>query len=287
MGKGRYFAEWTLIVALMGIAKATPWEQLPMVAAPLARLLWWALPKRRAITVDNLTHALKCSPSDALQLAHKVFQHVALTALEFLKMGTAPQDALMRVRLQGLDEAQKAWKRWGRLILVTGHLGNFELLGAKLAQVFPLWVVARPQSPAAWKIIRHIRESVGMRVLDKFGSVREALRVLRRGEVLGLLADQHAGDGSAALVLPFFGRPATFFKTPALLAARTGAPLVFCYDVRLPDGTHKGVLLPPCLVSEAEVPAATEWFCRQLEQAILQTPEQWWWLHDRWKINRS
>jgi len=279
-------AERWVIIALMQAAAVTAWERLPTLAAPLAQLLWRTLPKRRAIAVDNIMRAFQWGQAEAQRLALRVFHHVALTALEFLKMGAAPKDAIARVRLQGLDEAQTAWKRGSGLILVTGHIGNFELLGARLAQAFPLWVVARPQSPAAWQFIRHIREKAGMQVLDKFGSVREALRVLRRGGVLGLLADQHAGDGTGALIVPFFGRPASVFKTPALLAARTGVPLVFCYDIRLPDGTHQGVLLPPRFVRDGEVTEATEWLCRQLEQAILQAPEQWWWLHDRWKIGR-
>jgi KDO2-lipid IV(A) lauroyltransferase len=283
----RYLAERLLLKGLTALVSVTTWERLPTLAKPLGRWLWLSFPKRRAITLDNLRWALKCDETTAKKLAQGVFHHVALTALEFLRMGIAPKEALAKVRLRGLEAAKEAWQQKGGLILVTGHLGNFELLGARLAQEFPLWVVARPQSPAVWQAIRSIREKVGMRVLDKFGSVREALRILRKGEVLGLLADQHAGDGTGTLILPFFGRPAAVFKTPALLAARTKAPLVFCYDVRLTDGSHEGVLLPPRWVGEDEVEEATEWFCRQLERAILRAPEQWWWLHDRWKVARS
>ncbi len=125
-----------------------------------------------------------------------------------------------------------------------------------------------------------------MRVIDKIGSIREALKVLQQGGALGLLADQHAGDGAGAMVAQFFGRPASVFKTPALLAARTGTPLVFCYDIRLPDGTHEATFLEPRGVSGDEVESATLWFCDELEKAILKAPEQWWWLHDRWKTAR-
>lgn len=282
----RYLVELLLTIALMKVAAVTSWERLPILAAPLSRLLWLILPRRRAITVDNLKQALHLSQDEATAMARHVFRHVVLTMLEFLKMGTKPQDAIGRVSVQGLEEVKETWQRCGKLIIVTGHFGNFELMGARLAQEFPLWVIARPQSPAVWQVIKRIREKAGMRVLDKLGSMREALRVLRRGEVLGMLIDQHAGDGAGTLVVPFFGRPASVFRTPALLAVRTGSPIVFGYDVRLPNGQHEVLLLPPKEVKAGEVDDVTIWFCRELERAILRTPEQWWWLHDRWKAAR-
>lgn len=282
----RFLAERILVKSIVCIARTAGWNALPLVAKPLSRLLWLALPKRRAITIDNLKHALKCSEGEAEKLAQKVFHHVALTALEFLKADAHPQEAVKRVKLSGFEKVKGVWEHFGKLIFVTGHLGNFELLGARVAQELPLWVVARPQSPASWQIIKSTREKLGMKVIDKIGSVREALKVLQRGGALGLLADQHAGDGAGTMIVKFFGRPASVFKTPALLAARTGAPLVFCYDIRLPNGSHAATFLEPKHVNDDEVEDATLWFCEELEKAILQAPEQWWWLHDRWKVAR-
>lgn len=283
----RHSAERLLIAGLMKVVTKISWEQLPMLATPLARFLWVALPRRQAITVDNLQKALHLSQPEATKMAKGVFRHFVLTALEFLRLGDAPKEAIAKVHIHGLEEAKAAWQLKQGLIIVTGHLGNFELMGARLAQEFPIWVIARPQSPAVWKVIKDIRERAGMKVLEKFGSVREALHVLRHGEVLGMLADQHAGEGAGTMVIPFFGRPASVFKTPALLAARTGVPIVFGYDVRLADGYHKVVLLPPKEIRSDEVESATIWLCKELEKAILQTPEQWWWLHDRWKVARQ
>lgn len=285
--KWRFLSERIFIKCVVCIACVARWDDLPLVSKPLSRLLWLSLPKRRAITVDNLKKAFNCSEREAKLMAQKVFQNLVLTALEFLKAGLKPQEAMERVQIQGLEKVKEFWEQFGKLIFVTGHLGNFELLGAKIAQELPLWVVARPQSPASWQIIKSVREKLGMKVIDKIGSVREALKILREGGTLGLLADQHAGEGSGTMVIKFFGRPASFFKTPALLAARTGAPLVFCYDIRLPDGKHQSNLLQPKQISSEEVESATVWFCEELERAILRAPEQWWWLHDRWKIARQ
>lgn len=282
----RFLAERIFVKSVVCIACGAKWDDLPKIAKPLSRLLWLALPKRRAIAVDNLKKSLKCSEGEAVELARKVFHHVVLTALEFLKAGSQPQEALARVKLMGFEKVRLAWEQFGKLIFVTGHLGNFELLGARIAKELPLWVVARPQSPASWQIIKRTREKLGMRVIDKIGSVREALRVLRQGGALGLLADQHAGDSAGAMVVQFFGRPASVFKTPALIAARTETPLIFCYAIRLPDGTHEASFSEPKQVSDDEVESATLWFCEELERAILKAPEQWWWLHDRWKIER-
>jgi len=282
----RFLAERIFVKSVVCVACAAMWDDLPLVAKPLSRLIWLALPKRQAITVDNLMRALKCSESEAKEMARKVFHHVVLTALEFLKAGSQPEEAMKRVHLRGFEKVKEAWERFGKLVFVTGHLGNFELLGARVAQDLPLWVIARPQSPASWQIIKSAREKLGMKVIDKIGSVKEALKVLKQGGALGLLADQHAGDGAGTMVVQFFGRPASVFKTPALLAARTGAPLVFCYDTRMPNGIHVATFLEPKQVADDEVESVTVWFCEELERAILKTPEQWWWLHDRWKIAR-
>lgn len=282
----RFFAERSFIKLLKWTASITRWENLPSVAKPLAKILWVTLPKRRAITIDNLKQALKCDGSVANELAKKVFHHVALTALEFLKMDSSPEEALAQVRVKGWDEVKAMYQQQGNLIFVTGHLGNFELMGARIAKELPLWVIARSQSQAAWQVIKGIREKVGMRVIEKPGSLKEAIKALKQGGALGILADQHAGEGPGTIVIPFLGRLASIFKTPALLAARTKSPLVFCYDVRLPDGTHESVFLPPRFVQNHEVEEVTIWFCKQLEEAILKAPEQWWWLHDRWKVAR-
>jgi len=283
----RFWGERIFVRSVVCAACAARWDDLPLLAKPLSRLLWLALPKRRAVTVDNLMRALKCTEGEAKELAQRVFHHVVLTALEFLKAGSQPQEALKRVQVSGFEAVRAAWEQFGKLVFVTGHLGNFELLGAKVAQELPLWVVARPQSPASWQIIKGTRERLGMKVIDKIGSVREAVKVLRQGGALGLLADQHAGSSAGTMIVKFFGRPASVFKTPALLAARTGAPLVFCYDIRLPDGRHMASFSEPKRVEDDEVEDATVWFCEELERAILKAPEQWWWLHDRWKIERQ
>lgn len=282
----RFLSEQVLIKFIILVARSVEWADLPLVAKPTSTLLWRFLPKRRAIAIDNLKKAFKCNEDEAKEMAKKVFTHLVLTALEFLKAGYQTQEAMKKVKLEGIEKVEEAWEQFGRLIFVTGHLGNFELMGSKIAQKFPLWVIARPQSPASWQIIKSIREKLGMKVIDKFGSVREALRVLRRGGALGLLADQHAGEGSGTMVVKFFGRPASVFKTPALLSARTGAPLVFCYDIRLPDGTHSAKFIEPKQVNENEIESVTLWLCEELERAILKAPEQWWWVHDRWKIAR-
>ncbi len=282
----RFLAERTFIKLVLCIARWARWDDLSLIAKPLSRFLWLALPKRQAITIDNLVKAFNLSEDEAKELAQKVFQHVVLTALEFLKAGFQPQEAVKRVRLKRFEKVKSVWRQFGRLIFVTGHLGNFELMGARIAQELPLWVIARPQSPASWQIIKDTREKLGMKVIDKFGSIKEALKVLRQGGNLGLLADQHAGESGGSMVVQFFGRPASVFKTPALLSARAGAPLVFCYDIRLPNGMHEAFFSEPKQVKDGEIESATLWFCSELEQAILKAPEQWWWLHDRWKISR-
>lgn len=275
-----------MVSGLVGLTAQCSWEKL----TDLSRLLSWFLFRfwshRRAVAVHNIRFALGLSERESLEFARRAFHHTVLTALEFIKMGQDPQGALERVSVSGLAESQRVLQEGRGLIIVTGHLGNFELMGAALAHYLPLWVIARPQSPLVWHLVRGIREKVGMRVIEKFGSLRTALSVLRRGQVLGILSDQHAGTDPGSTTVTFFGRKASVYTTPALLAARAQAGLVFGFSHRIKGGRHQVHLRPPLWVRPSQVEEVTRLFCQELEKEILKAPEQWWWLHDRWKGER-
>jgi KDO2-lipid IV(A) lauroyltransferase len=114
------------------------------------------------------------------------------------------------------------------------------------------------------------------------------LRALRSGRILGILPDQHAAGGS--IIVDFMGRPAATAVGPATLAARTGAPIIPAFCRRRPDGDFEAVIYPPLpLVNtgdrEADVRANTILVNQALEREILAHPEQWLWLHRRWKVD--
>ena len=148
-------------------------------------------------------------------------------------------------------------------------------------------MVARdaPDAPTA-KLVNSCRESHGTRVLPR-EAVREALRCLRRGELLGVVADQHQAEGG--IVVNFFGRPAATALGPARIAARTGAPVLPLFVVRQEDDTFRMYVEPPVeLVDtgdrDGDVHETTQRLQSALEAGIRRNPDQWFWVHRRWKI---
>ena len=179
-------------------------------------------------------------------------------------------------------------------IFVTGHLGSWELatLVAGLRHGGPAAVIARRvDNPFVDRLLRRLRFPSGFVVIEKRGAAAEALRRLRQGESVGVLADENAGPGG--VFVEFFGRPASTARLPALLALMTGAPIVLGVAVRRPAGTRREVpycfrlaLFEPGGSSEdaaARVRAITQAMVGKYEQWVRDDPWQWRWIHWRWK----
>ena len=140
------------------------------------------------------------------------------------------------------------------------------------------------------RFINEYRRSVGMHITYK-DNVREMFALLKRGWAIGLLMDQDISrrDG---IVFQWFGRPTNFVQGPAVLARHQNAPIIPGFIHRLPDGRHRIFLHPPIFVDrtkdkEEDIRKAMEVVARTLEQHIRRYPEEWFWLHDRWKSQRD
>jgi Kdo2-lipid IVA lauroyltransferase/acyltransferase len=217
----------------------------------------------------------------------RVFVHFAKCLVDFLRGPTLTMEELDRiVQAEGFEYAQAAMQAGKGTIIVTAHFGNWEMLGRWLsAKGFPLTVVARePEDAAFAQYIQKMRENAGFSVLYRGSSVRELLSLLKSNKTIGLLPDQNSGD----LFIPFFGIPAGTVAGPASLALRTGATLLPTYCIRLPDDTYTLRFLPPIDATptgdkNADARRIMAEINRVLEGVIREYPDQWLWLHNRWK----
>lgn len=178
-------------------------------------------------------------------------------------------------------------------LLVTAHFGNFELAGYGLGLLgFPNHAIARTlDNPFLNRFVNRFRSATGQYIIPKNGGYDQILAVLAQGGVLTFLADQAAGKKGCWV--QFFGRPASAHKAIALLGLENGAPMVVSYARRLDQPLHFELAtyakldladLPPEMRS---VPDLTQWFTTRLEEIVQMAPEQYWWVHRRWKDNRS
>jgi len=261
------------------------------LGAGLGRIAYWILPGRRRVALDNLTlvYGDTLSPEARATLARRSFEHLGMTAMECCRLFFGPAERLFaRVRGQGMEYIGQAMARGRGIFFLTGHFGNWELLAATHGLAgFGLSVVVRPlDNPYLDTLIARARERSGLRAISKREAVQGVREALARGECIGILLDQDAGrDGE---FVPFLGRPASTSRALAVLALKTRAPVLPAFIHRLPDGGHELVLDPeiPLAITgdlDHDIHVNTARFTAAIERHVRAHPEQWFWVHRRWK----
>jgi KDO2-lipid IV(A) lauroyltransferase len=258
---------------------------------PLGLWLGRRLGDAAYVALDNLARAYPALSLRArARLARRASQHLGMTLIELARVLERPLDAtLERIRLEGLEHLRTAMATHGRVLLLTAHLGNWELLAAAHRLTgFPLSIVVRPlDAPWLDALAERLRRSTGVELIDKRGALRPVLEALRRGRMIGILMDQNAARREGVFV-DFFGRPASTSRSIALLAVRTRTPVVPVFARRDPDRRHTVVIHPALSPpdtngAEAAVVELTARCTTAIERAIREVPEQWLWSHDRWR----
>ncbi|MDA0802844.1 MAG: lysophospholipid acyltransferase family protein [Planctomycetota bacterium] len=192
------------------------------------------------------------------------------------------QDGALRRALQLLAQGRPA-------IFITGHCGSWELLGFVLSLLgLPMVALARPlDNPYLNRWIMGVREARGLRILTKFGASKEAVQILRSGGRVGFIADQDAGmDG---VFVPFFGRLASAYKSIALLAMTQEVPIIVGGAFRDAGGFHYRLEVDEVIEPEAWSHATdplywlTARYTASLERMVRRHPDQYLWIHRRWK----
>jgi KDO2-lipid IV(A) lauroyltransferase len=262
-----------------------------------ARLMGWiwyrTMRRHRERAREHLRAAFGSSLSDCEieRLTLGSMQQMTMMAMEalftprLLNEWTWPR----YVRLRNLAPAADVLISRRGAILLTGHYGNWELIGYALAALgFPLTAVMRPlDNPYLNEYLLAIRAKRGLELLYKKGATRSAGDILASGGILGFIADQNAGHKGE--FVEFFGRPASTYKSIALLAIEYRVPIIVGYSRRLsPDflyevGVNRVILPEEWEGRSDELHWITQEYTRAIEEFIRTAPEQYLWIHRRWK----
>ncbi len=194
-----------------------------------------------------------------------------------------------RVRLGEIGPTLQLLNSDQPVIMVTGHLGNWEVLGYLLTVVgYRVHAIARPldnQRINDWLL--GVRERKGLRVVTKWNATDGMLEILKTDGLLAFIADQNAGD--KGLFVPFFGRLASAYKSIGLLAITQNIPIICGYAKRLPHGYHfelgaADIIYPQDWSNQPDpLYYVTARYTRAIEQMVRACPEQYLWMHRRWK----
>lgn len=270
-----------------------PERLVPPLARVLGSLAYLLSPRRRRIALENLRHArgVGATERECRRIARASFTHLAGVALEFCRLPRMRGRWDERVSREGDERFLEALEPGRGVVLAVSHVGNWEAGGQLLAEHgLRVTALARPLRPAGLdRFVREVREAPGVEVVPARGGLERAVRRLRRGHVVALLIDQFAMRRGASV--EFLGRPAPTHRSASVLSIRTGAPLVLGFLVRTgPPGTVRyrsfveGPIWPdPTADRRAETIRLTVACSRVIERYVREYPEQWLWMHRRWR----
>jgi Kdo2-lipid IVA lauroyltransferase/acyltransferase len=249
--------------------------------------------KHRERALGNLRRSFPDMPQGKLEaLARRSVQQLVMLAVEVLFTTRLIRlDSYARYcELENFQESLALLLQPGKgLIMLTGHYGNWEILGYVLATLgFETTAIARPlDNPYVNRWLLGVREKQGQRILDKKGAVNEVTDLLEAGKAVGFIADQNAG--AKGMFVEFFGRLASTYKSIGLLAMRYEVPVVIGYARRVDDRFHfklgaQDIIYPEDWKSQDDpLRYLTQRYTKAIEDIVRTDPGQYLWVHRRWK----
>ncbi len=246
--------------------------------------------QQRKLACEHIQQALDITDERTIKtIVKNCFSNLGKNMVEFMLLPRMKPKLLRQyVRFEGVQHVKDALAKGKGAIILTGHFGNWELLAAGIsATVAPLTPIVRElRSPRLNALVSRYREKAGYSTIDRDTGVRQALRCLRNNNLLGIVADVDTSVNG--VFVDFFGRLAYTPYSPIAFALKTGAAILPSFIVRQPDGTHQAIIEPPltldrCDDKEKELVINTQKYTKVIESYIRKNPEQWIWMHQRWK----
>ncbi len=283
-----------LLAGVYGVFNVLPLSLTRPLGAGLGRLFFYLVPFERKKTLRTLSIGFpQKSPDERRAMAAAVFAHLGRGAAEFLRFPNVGREELLSwvSQARGFEKVEAVLKSGRGVVIVTAHMGNWEMIAAWTAQHAPTAGLARQiYDPRLDQKLNDFRRGKGITVFPRNTSLRPILKWLKSGKVLGTLADQDTNVDS--IFVDFFGREAKTPSGPAWLAAVSGSALMTGFSRRLPDGTYEveyqdEIPLPVGDLSKPALKAAVQEYTRRTEAFIRSAPEQWVWNHDRWRSKKE
>jgi len=289
----RHYVEYVVIRILICIIQILPFRVCERMAGGLAYLVNDWLKCRQHTVEENLQGVYpRLSAAARQDLSRKMWQHLLLMVFEMAHVHRTIHEATWRRYIKIANNAllNRYFLDGRPLVMVSGHFGNFEI-ASYIAGLLGITghAVGKPiGNPHLDKFVRQFRQARGQYLLPYNDSAVLIEALLKKNQIFTLLGDQHAGR--RGVWVEFFGRPAACHKALALFTLSHNAPMLVNYAIRQP-GRPMHFEIGCVAVADPEdlsphlrgVKELTQWYNQQLESMVRQYPEQYWWLHRRWK----
>jgi len=289
------WVEYLPIALLARVLRLLPRSWALGVGRLAGRVAWIADSRHRQVALSNLASAYGESmpEPERRRLVGRVFSHFGMVGADCLLMpAMQPRDLERIVEFEGVEHIRKAFLKGKGVFVFSGHFGNWEMVALMQGWLgYPMAMVTRPlDNPLLERLMLKGRRASGNDVIHKRNAVKPILKAIRNGWCVAIVIDQDT-RGTESVFVDFFGRSAATAPALALLALKTGAPVVPAFGVPLPDGRYRIRYLPEVPVKEiagslprAEAVVAITAACtRIIEEQVRAHPECWLWMHRRWK----
>ncbi|MEO2055842.1 MAG: lysophospholipid acyltransferase family protein [Nitrospira sp.] len=281
------------LLAVSGTTRFLPWRLGVQFGGLLGRIAFYLLRRERGRSLEGLRIAFgrDKSEKELNKIARRNFQNLGKGLIEILNFRYLTLRRIESlVTIEGEEYLKEAKSNGKGTVLITGHIGNWELMAAALSlRGYRLHVIAAPlYDPRIDELIIRLRSKFNIETISRGSpsSSKKILGVLRKKEILGLLIDQDTQVNG--VFVNFFNQKAYTPAGAAQLALKSGAATITCFVTRLPNDRHKITINKPITLvrsddNKKDIEVNTAIFTAKIEEHIKQYPEQWVWMHRRWK----
>lgn len=279
-----------LVLLIARLVSALPLGTALALGRGLGAGYWLVFRPRREPTIETLCRCLPgTSRAEALRILGRMYRHQGMNIIESLRVSVRGlEDFDGRVTVHGREHLDRLNASESGVLLLMGHLGNWEMCGYATRYFGrPANVVVKPiKNDGVQRFIESTRERMNLRMILRQGSFPLCLRALQRKEIVAIILDQNQSRHQG-LFVDFFGKPACTSPGLALLAARGKSPVFPLYSFRRGNRHHDLYFSEPLPSPDQTDPeslrAATQIYTRFLEDRIREHPDQWIWMHRRWR----
>jgi len=286
MRRFRFILEYLLLLLIIIISMPFSWQSLPYLGKFLGTILYFILKIRQTVATENIKSSLGLSDNKAREIALSSFISISTTILEIAHLGLKYHNNPSKfIRFSRFDVFERAKNEGKGAILLSAHYGNWEIMASVIAikDYDVRAIVKRQANPYVENLFTKLRNRYGIKVIYMEDSAREIIKLLKRNIFVCILADQHAGD--SGIMADFFGRKASTWGQIGRIAQMVNSPIIIGFDMRLVNNSHFAIIDDLWYIykrDNAEIHFSTE-YNRRLENFIKLYPQQYLWMHRRWK----
>ena len=285
----KYRIEYWLTYLAGALVRIVPYSWALAFGSFLGWLAFDVVRIRRRVTLLNLKNSLGTEREESIKIGRRAYKNIAKSMVEYSLFPSLDKDKILKItECEGTENYNEVLRKGKGAILVAGHFGSWELMGAAVSQRgYPLdFLVGEQHNLLVDNLMNDYRRSMGIGIIKMGVAAKGIIKALKENRFVAMLSDQDAGSDGA--VVEFFNRPASTPKGPAAFALKMDAPIIMAFIIRESNRKQRIVIEKPMYGErtsdkEEDIRKLTQTYTQKLEEYIIKYPDHWFWPHRRWK----